>query len=94
MRPMPRSARAGKAACARSSVRYQTTSDAAPDRRPPGATTATAIFGGLTPLAAQYATTTSGWPSTPGLMIALVALAVLPLLWRMNETAPLQLNRV
>ena len=53
-----------------------------------GATTATAIFGGLTPLVAQYATTASGWPSTPGLMIALVALAVLPLLWRMNETAP------
>ena len=53
-----------------------------------GATTATAIFGGLTPLVAQYATKASGWPSTPGLMIALVALAVLPLLWRMKETAP------
>ena len=50
--------------------------------------TATAIFGGLTPLVAQYATTASGWPSTPGLMIAIVALAVLPLLWRMKETAP------
>ena len=53
-----------------------------------GATTATAIFGGLTPLVAQYATRASGWPSTPGLMIAIVALAVLPLLWRMKETAP------
>lgn len=53
-----------------------------------GATTATAIFGGLTPLVAQYATKASGWPSTPGLMIAIVALAVLPLLWRMKETAP------
>ena len=53
-----------------------------------GATTATAIFGGLTPLVAQYTTKASGWPSTPGLMIALVALAVLPLLWRMKETAP------
>ena len=50
--------------------------------------TATATFGGLTPLVAQYATTASGWPSTPGLMIAIVALAVLPLLWRMKETAP------
>ena len=86
---MPRSARSGKAACARADVRYQTTSDAAPDRRPPGATTA--IFGGLTPLVAQYATRASGWPSTPGLMIAIVALAVLPLLWRMKETAPLRL---
>ena len=53
-----------------------------------GATTATAIFGGLTPLVAQFATQRSGWPSTPGLMIAIVALAVLPLLWRMKETAP------
>ena len=57
-----------------------------------GATTATAIFGGLTPLVAQYATNASGWPSTPGLMIAIVALAVLPLLWRMKETAPAHLR--
>ena len=33
--------------------------------------TATAIFGGLTPLVAQPANTASGWPSTPGLMIAI-----------------------
>ncbi|MCY7397245.1 MAG: MFS transporter [Sphingomonas bacterium] len=53
-----------------------------------GATTATAIFGGLTPYAAQLLTARSGWPSTPGIMIAVVALVVLPVLWRMPETAP------
>ena len=53
-----------------------------------GATSATAIFGGLTPWAAQIATERSGWPAVPGVMIALVALAVLPVLWTMRETAP------
>ena len=53
-----------------------------------GATTATAIFGGLTPYTAQLLTDRSGWSSTPGLMIAIVALVVLPLLWKMPETAP------
>ncbi|MEO7786739.1 MAG: MFS transporter [Sphingomicrobium sp.] len=53
-----------------------------------GATSATAIFGGLTPWAAQVATERSGWAAVPGVMIALVALAVLPILWRMRETAP------
>ncbi len=52
-----------------------------------GATTATAIFGGLTPYVAQLLLGRTGWPSVPGLMIALVALAVLPVLWRMKETA-------
>jgi MHS family proline/betaine transporter-like MFS transporter len=53
-----------------------------------GATGATAIFGGLTPLVAQVATERSGWPSFPGVMIAVVALIVLPVLWTMRETAP------
>ncbi|MEO5640865.1 MAG: MFS transporter, partial [Sphingomicrobium sp.] len=53
-----------------------------------GATSATAIFGGLTPWAAHWLTAASGWPAVPGLMIAIVALAVLPLLARMPETRP------
>ncbi|MBA3667315.1 MAG: MFS transporter [Sphingomonas sp.] len=53
-----------------------------------GATSATAIFGGLAPYVAQLLLGRTGWPSIPGIMIALVALAVLPVLWRMPETAP------
>ncbi|MFB0875513.1 MULTISPECIES: MFS transporter [unclassified Sphingobium] len=52
-----------------------------------GATTATALFGGLTPWLAQWLTERSGAASAPGLMIALVALAVLPVLLRLPETA-------
>lgn len=54
-----------------------------------GATMATAIFGGLTPYAAQLLLQRSGWPTAPGAMIALVALAVLPVFLTMRETAPL-----
>jgi MHS family proline/betaine transporter-like MFS transporter len=50
---------------------------------------ATAIFGGLTPYAAQLLLQRSGWPTAPGAMIALVALAVLPVFLTMRETAPL-----
>ncbi|WP_114228616.1 MULTISPECIES: MFS transporter [Sphingomonas] len=53
-----------------------------------GATVATAIFGGLTPYVAQRLSSGTGWPSAPGLMIAVVALAVLPVLWRLPETKP------
>jgi MHS family proline/betaine transporter-like MFS transporter len=53
-----------------------------------GATMATAVFGGLTPYAAQLLVERSGWPSAPGAMIALVALAVLPVFLIMRETAP------
>ena len=53
-----------------------------------GATFATAIFGGLTPYIAQQLLETTGWPSVPGVMIAVVALAVLPLFLTMDETAP------
>jgi MFS transporter, MHS family, proline/betaine transporter len=53
-----------------------------------GATFATAIFGGLTPYVAQLLLDRTGWPSAPGAMIGLVALAVLPLFLTMDETAP------
>jgi MHS family proline/betaine transporter-like MFS transporter len=53
-----------------------------------GATTATAIFGGLTPLAAQWLVERTGWPSAPGIMIAAVAVCVLPVLLMLRETAP------
>jgi MFS transporter, MHS family, proline/betaine transporter len=53
-----------------------------------GATMATAIFGGLTPWAAQALLGATGWPAVPGLMIAVVALGVAPVFWRMAETGP------
>lgn len=53
-----------------------------------GVTSATAVFGGLTPLAAQMLLEATGWPGVPGAMIAVVALAILPVLWRIPETAP------
>jgi len=54
-----------------------------------GATMATAIFGGLTPYAAQVLITSTGWPAVPGLMIAIVALCVAPVFLLMPETADL-----
>ena len=53
-----------------------------------GATTATAIFGGLTPLVAHLLVTNSGWDAAPGAMIAFVALCVITVFWKMPETAP------
>ena len=53
-----------------------------------GYTLATAIFGGLTPYAAQRLVETTGMPQMPGVMIALVAIAVLPVFALMRETAP------
>ncbi|TWB26059.1 MFS transporter [Nitrospirillum viridazoti] len=53
-----------------------------------GATGATALFGGLTPFIAHALVTRTAWPLAPGVMIALVALLVLPVLTRMRETAP------
>ena len=47
-----------------------------------GATMATALFGGLTPLGAQLLVERTGSASMPGIMIAVVAVAVLPLLIR------------
>jgi MHS family proline/betaine transporter-like MFS transporter len=53
-----------------------------------GATMATAIFGGLTPLAAQWLVERTGWSTAPGIMIAAVAVCVLPILLALRETAP------
>ena len=58
-----------------------------------GATMATAIFGGLTPLAAQWLVERTGWSMAPGAMIALVAIAVLPVFLAMLETAPVAQSR-
>ena len=54
-----------------------------------GATMATAVFGGLTPYAAQLLVERTGWATAPGIMIALVAVAVLPVFLTMRETAPI-----
>ncbi len=53
-----------------------------------GATTATAIFGGLTPYVAQVLTERTGWTLVPGAMIAVVGVCVLPILITLPETAP------
>ncbi len=53
-----------------------------------GATSATAIFGGFTPWLAQQLMASTGSPLVPGYMIAVVALAVLPVLITMPETRP------
>jgi MHS family proline/betaine transporter-like MFS transporter len=53
-----------------------------------GATMATAVFGGLTPFGAQWLVERTGWATAPGIMIAIVAIAVLPILFAMRETKP------
>ena len=53
-----------------------------------GATSATAIFGGLTPYVAQVLTERTGWTLVPGAMIAVVAVCALPILIALPETAP------
>jgi MHS family proline/betaine transporter-like MFS transporter len=53
-----------------------------------GATMATAVFGGLTPYAAQLVVERTGWATAPGIMIAIVALAVFPVFLALRETAP------
>jgi MHS family proline/betaine transporter-like MFS transporter len=55
-----------------------------------GATAATAVFGGLTPYLAQLLMVRTGSPLVPGAMIAIVAVAVLPVLFTMSETRPLR----
>jgi MHS family proline/betaine transporter-like MFS transporter len=52
-----------------------------------GATGATAIFGGLTPWLAERLIAATGSHLVPGIMIALVAVAILPVLLRLPETA-------
>ncbi|GAA0686368.1 MFS transporter [Dyella marensis] len=58
-----------------------------------GVTMATAIFGGLTPFLAELLITATGWKVLPGVMIAAVALLVLPVLARMPETLPVRPRR-
>jgi len=58
-----------------------------------GATMATAVFGGLTPWGAQFLVERTGSSLAPGIMIALVALGVLPVFLKMRETAPLSVRR-
>ncbi|MCI4589609.1 MFS transporter [Sphingobium sp. BYY-5] len=53
-----------------------------------GATTATALFGGLTPWLSHLLIERTGWTLAPGAMIALVALCALPVLLALPETAP------
>ena len=57
-----------------------------------GATSASAIFGGLTPYLAQALIARTGQNLAPGIMIAKVAACVLLILLTMKETAPLQLK--
>jgi MFS transporter, MHS family, proline/betaine transporter len=53
-----------------------------------GATTATAIFGGVAPYVAQALTERTASAMVPGVMIAVVAVSVLPVLMTLPETAP------
>ena len=52
-----------------------------------GATAATAIFGGLTPLVSHLLLEATGWVMVPGAMIAIVAVAVAPVLLTLREGA-------
>jgi len=53
-----------------------------------GATAATAVFGGFTPWLAQTLIERTGSPAVPGAMIAVVALAVLPVLLGLPDLRP------
>ena len=53
-----------------------------------GNTSSTVVFGGLAPVIAQILLERTGWASSPGLLIALTALVVLPVFWCMPETSP------
>jgi len=58
-----------------------------------GVTSATAVFGGLSPYLAQKSIALTHWDWAPGAMIAVVACAVVPMLLMMPETAPRVLAR-
>jgi MHS family proline/betaine transporter-like MFS transporter len=58
-----------------------------------GATTATAIFGGFTPYGAQALIGATDQPVVPGIMIAIVALVVLPVFLGLPETAPRMIDK-
>ncbi|GAA4613116.1 hypothetical protein [Saccharopolyspora hordei] len=54
-------------------------------------TVATSVFGGLTPYLSQFVVHSTGWTTAPGALVAAVALAALPVLLRLPETAPSKL---
>ncbi len=54
---------------------------------------ATAVFGGLSPLLATLLVRATGWDAAPGLMLAVVAVAALPVILRLPETARRPLRR-
>lgn len=58
-----------------------------------GATTATAVFGGVTPWLAHRLMAETSWPMVPGAMIAVVAICVLPVLLTLRETAFRKIGR-
>ena len=55
-----------------------------------GNTSSTVVFGGLAPVVAQVLLESTRWASSPGILIALTALAVLPVFLCMPETSPRQ----
>jgi MHS family proline/betaine transporter-like MFS transporter len=57
-----------------------------------GVTMATAVFGGLTPFLAQVGIEGTGWAMMPGVMIAVVAVCVLPVFVTLPESAPPHTN--
>jgi MHS family proline/betaine transporter-like MFS transporter len=58
-----------------------------------GNTSSTVVFGGLAPVVAQILLERTGWPSSPGILIAFTALAVLPVFVSMPETSPRRIDR-
>lgn len=51
-------------------------------------TVATSVFGGLTPYLSQFVVQSTGWTTAPGALVSAVAVAALPVLLRLPETAP------
>ncbi len=57
-----------------------------------GYNTATAVFGGLSPLVATILIEVSGWKLAAAFYVTVIALLVLPVLWVMPETAGVRLH--
>lgn len=58
-----------------------------------GVTMGTTVCGGLTPLISEQLVRTTGWPLAPGLVMAAVAVCVLPVTIALKETAPRVVDR-
>jgi MHS family proline/betaine transporter-like MFS transporter len=52
-----------------------------------GFNVSTGIFGGFSPLIATGLITLTGWTISPAIYVSLIALILLPLMWKMRETA-------